>query len=68
VDTKSVLTPAASVYDFEAECGGHFRMDRPQLNKGTASVRTGSLLAAVAAAGGRLRDQRAAILGAGSAG
>src|SRR5208283_4123598 len=36
--------------------------------QGTAAVTTGTLLAAVAAAGGRLRDQRVAILGAGSAG
>jgi malate dehydrogenase (oxaloacetate-decarboxylating) len=36
--------------------------------QGTAAVTTGALLAAVAAAGGRLRDQRVAILGAGSAG
>ena len=36
--------------------------------QGTAAVTTGTLLAAVASAGGRLRDQRIAILGAGSAG
>jgi malate dehydrogenase (oxaloacetate-decarboxylating) len=36
--------------------------------QGTAAVTTGTLLAAVARAGGRLRDQRVAILGAGSAG
>ena len=36
--------------------------------QGTAAVTTGSLLAAVAATGGRLQDQRVAILGAGSAG
>ena len=36
--------------------------------QGTAAVTTGTLLAAVAAAGGRLRDQRVAIFGAGSAG
>jgi malate dehydrogenase (oxaloacetate-decarboxylating) len=36
--------------------------------QGTAAVTTGTLLAAVAKAGGRLRDQRVAILGAGSAG
>src|SRR5271157_2042470 len=36
--------------------------------QGTAAVTTGTLLAAVAIAGGRLRDQRVAILGAGSAG
>jgi malate dehydrogenase (oxaloacetate-decarboxylating) len=36
--------------------------------QGTAAVTTGTLLAAVAVAGGRLRDQRIAILGAGSAG
>ena len=36
--------------------------------QGTAAVTTGTLLAAAAAAGGRLRDQRVAILGAGSAG
>jgi malate dehydrogenase (oxaloacetate-decarboxylating) len=36
--------------------------------QGTAAVTTGTLLAAVATAGGRLRDQRVAILGAGSAG
>ena len=36
--------------------------------QGTAAVTTGTLLAAVAGAGGRLRDQRVAILGAGSAG
>jgi malate dehydrogenase (oxaloacetate-decarboxylating) len=36
--------------------------------QGTAAVATGTLLAAVAGAGGRLRDQRVAILGAGSAG
>ena len=36
--------------------------------QGTAAVTTGTLLAAVAVAGGRLRDQRVAILGAGSAG
>jgi malate dehydrogenase (oxaloacetate-decarboxylating) len=36
--------------------------------QGTAAVTTGTLLAAVAAAGGRLRDHRVAILGAGSAG
>ncbi len=36
--------------------------------QGTAAVTTGTLLSAVAKAGGRLRDQRVAILGAGSAG
>src|SRR5271157_4338924 len=36
--------------------------------QGTAAVTTGTLLAAVATAGGRLRDQRVAVLGAGSAG
>ena len=36
--------------------------------QGTAAVTTGTLLAAVAKTGGRLRDQRVAILGAGSAG
>jgi malate dehydrogenase (oxaloacetate-decarboxylating) len=36
--------------------------------QGTAAITTGTLLAAVAAAGGRLHDQRVAILGAGSAG
>jgi malate dehydrogenase (oxaloacetate-decarboxylating) len=36
--------------------------------QGTAAVTTGTLLAAVAVAGGRLRDQRVAVLGAGSAG
>jgi malate dehydrogenase (oxaloacetate-decarboxylating) len=36
--------------------------------QGTAAVTTGTLLAAVAACGSRLRDQRVAILGAGSAG
>jgi malate dehydrogenase (oxaloacetate-decarboxylating) len=36
--------------------------------QGTAAVTTGTLLAAVVAAGARLRDQRVAILGAGSAG
>jgi hypothetical protein len=36
--------------------------------QGTAAVTTGTLLEAVAGAGGRLRDQRIAILGAGSAG
>ncbi len=36
--------------------------------QGTAAVTTGTLLAAVAVAGGRLQDQRVAILGAGSAG
>jgi malate dehydrogenase (oxaloacetate-decarboxylating) len=36
--------------------------------QGTAAVTTGTLLAAVAASGGRLRDQVVAILGAGSAG
>src|SRR5271165_5982152 len=36
--------------------------------QGTAAVTTGTLLAAVAAAGGRLRDQRVAVLGTGSAG
>jgi malate dehydrogenase (oxaloacetate-decarboxylating) len=36
--------------------------------QGTAAVTTGALLAAVAVAGGRLRDQRVAILGAGAAG
>src|SRR5271165_4911231 len=36
--------------------------------QGTAAVTTGTLLAAVAAVGGRLRVQRVAILGAGSAG
>src|SRR5262249_12212851 len=36
--------------------------------QGTAAVTTGTLVAAVAAAGGRLRDRRVAILGAGSAG
>jgi malate dehydrogenase (oxaloacetate-decarboxylating) len=36
--------------------------------QGSAAVTTGTLLAAVAVAGGRLRDQRVAILGAGSAG
>ncbi|HEV3164582.1 MAG TPA: NAD-dependent malic enzyme [Isosphaeraceae bacterium] len=36
--------------------------------QGTAAVTTGTLLAAVAVTGGRLRDQRVAILGAGSAG
>jgi len=36
--------------------------------QGTAAVTTGTLLAAVAVVGGRLRDQRVAILGAGSAG
>ena len=36
--------------------------------QGTAAVTTGTLLAAVARTGGRLRDQRVAILGAGSAG
>ncbi len=36
--------------------------------QGTAAVTTGTLLASVAAAGGRLRDQRVAIFGAGSAG
>ncbi len=36
--------------------------------QGTAAVTTATLLAAVARAGGRLRDQRVAILGAGSAG
>ncbi len=36
--------------------------------QGTAAVATGALLAAAAASGERLRDQRIAILGAGSAG
>ena len=36
--------------------------------QGTAAVTTGALLAAVAVTGRRLRDQRVAILGAGSAG
>ncbi len=36
--------------------------------QGTAAVTTGTLLAAVAASGRRLRDQEVAILGAGSAG
>ena len=36
--------------------------------QGTAAVTTGTLMAAVAATGGRLKDQRVAILGAGSAG
>ncbi len=36
--------------------------------QGTAAVTTGTLMAAVAATGGRLQDQRVAILGAGSAG
>ncbi len=36
--------------------------------QGTAAVTTGTLLAAVAVAGGRLRDHRVAILGGGSAG
>jgi malate dehydrogenase (oxaloacetate-decarboxylating) len=36
--------------------------------QGTAAVTTGTLLAAVATAGGQLRDQCVAILGAGSAG
>jgi malate dehydrogenase (oxaloacetate-decarboxylating) len=36
--------------------------------QGTAAVATGTLLAAVAGSGGGLRDQRVAILGAGSAG
>jgi malate dehydrogenase (oxaloacetate-decarboxylating) len=36
--------------------------------QGTAAVTTGTLLAAVAAVGGRLRDQHVAILGAGAAG
>ncbi|MBV8228740.1 MAG: NAD-dependent malic enzyme, partial [Planctomycetaceae bacterium] len=36
--------------------------------QGTAAVTTGTLLAAVAVAGGRLRDQQVVILGAGSAG
>jgi malate dehydrogenase (oxaloacetate-decarboxylating) len=36
--------------------------------QGTAAVTTGALLAAVAVTGQRLRDQRVAILGAGSAG
>jgi len=36
--------------------------------QGTAAVTTGTLLSSVAVAGGRLRDQRVAILGAGSAG
>jgi malate dehydrogenase (oxaloacetate-decarboxylating) len=36
--------------------------------QGTAAVTTGTLLAAVAGAGRRLRDERVAILGAGSAG
>ena len=36
--------------------------------QGTAAVTTGTLLAAVAVAGGKLRDQRIAIFGAGSAG
>jgi malate dehydrogenase (oxaloacetate-decarboxylating) len=36
--------------------------------QGTAAVTTGTLLAAVTVAGGRLRDRRVAILGAGSAG
>jgi malate dehydrogenase (oxaloacetate-decarboxylating) len=36
--------------------------------QGTAAVTTGALLAAVNGAGGRLRDQRVVILGAGSAG
>jgi malate dehydrogenase (oxaloacetate-decarboxylating) len=36
--------------------------------QGTAAVTTGTLLAAVAGAGGRLGDQRVAIVGAGSAG
>jgi len=36
--------------------------------QGTAAVTTGALLAAVAGSGGTLRDQRVAILGAGSAG
>ena len=36
--------------------------------QGTAAVTTGTLLAAVAAAGGRLCDQRVAVLGTGSAG
>jgi malate dehydrogenase (oxaloacetate-decarboxylating) len=36
--------------------------------QGTAAVTTATLLAAVRVAGGRLRDQRVAILGAGSAG
>src|SRR5271165_1016234 len=36
--------------------------------QGTAAVTTGTLLAAVAVAGGRLRDQRVAVLGTGSAG
>ena len=36
--------------------------------QGTAAVTTGTLLGAVAVAGGKLHDQRVAILGAGSAG
>jgi malate dehydrogenase (oxaloacetate-decarboxylating) len=36
--------------------------------QGTAAVTTATLFAAVAAAGGHLRDQRVAVLGAGSAG
>jgi malate dehydrogenase (oxaloacetate-decarboxylating) len=36
--------------------------------QGTAAVTIGTLRAVVAGAGGRLRDQRVAILGAGSAG
>jgi malate dehydrogenase (oxaloacetate-decarboxylating) len=36
--------------------------------QGTAAITTATLLAAVKVAGGRLRDQRVAILGAGSAG
>jgi malate dehydrogenase (oxaloacetate-decarboxylating) len=36
--------------------------------QGTAAVATGTLLSAVSMAGGQLRDQRIAILGAGSAG
>jgi len=36
--------------------------------QGTAAVTTGTLLAAVAVTGGRLRDQRVVIFGAGSAG
>ena len=36
--------------------------------QGTGAVAAGTLLAAVAVSGGRLRDQRVAILGAGSAG
>jgi malate dehydrogenase (oxaloacetate-decarboxylating) len=58
----------------QAHAGPILDRDRDRLNtfnddtQGTAAVTTGTLLAAVAASGGRLRDRRVAILGAGSAG